>query len=196
LCAIIVPFGHGATPEIFILVARRQGFDIDRRRTGCEVEVADQIDVAPGDGRCTFENFDGFQVACCQLLLVYPREEQCVVGVNPTLTLVANSSGLKLQGGEMGTSSLSQRCSARPGCDSQEVDCGGSYDMLQVGFGKTSVAGATYSAASDRLGMSTFHTCPCVIGLSELLRDLSRSHLLECFMIFAGLETNEAGFLL
>ena len=124
-------------------------------------------------------------------------ESQRPVGVNPTMTLVANSSGgLKLQGGKMGTSGLSQGCSARPGCDSQEVDCDGSDDMLQVGFGKTSVAGAAYSAASDRLGMSAFYTCPIGIGLPELLRCLSRSHLLESFMIFPGLESNDAGFLL
>jgi hypothetical protein len=79
LWAVVVPFGHGESPEIFILVARRQCFDVDRRRTGGEVEVADQIDVAPGEGRGAFEDLDGFQVASCQLLLVYPREEQSVV---------------------------------------------------------------------------------------------------------------------
>jgi len=65
--------------RIFILLARCRGFDVDRRQTGREVEVADQIDIAPGDGRCAFEDFDGFQVACCQLLFVYPREEHGVV---------------------------------------------------------------------------------------------------------------------
>jgi len=118
------------------------------------------------------------------------------VGVDPTLTLVANSSGLKLQGCEMRASGFSQRCSARPGCDSQEIDCDGCDDVLQAGFGKTSVAGAAGSAAADRLGMSAFYTCPCGIGLSELLGLLSCSHLLKCFMKFAGLESNEAGFLL
>jgi hypothetical protein len=67
---VIVSFGYGTAPEVFILIARRQGFDVDRRRTGREVEVADQIDIAPGDGRCAFENLDGFQVVCGQLLLV------------------------------------------------------------------------------------------------------------------------------
>jgi hypothetical protein len=61
------------------LITRRQGFDVDRHRTGREVEVADQIDVAPGDGRGAFENLDGFQIVCCELLFVYPREEQGVV---------------------------------------------------------------------------------------------------------------------
>jgi len=61
------------------LVARRQGFDVDRRRNGREVEVVDQIDVASSDGRGAFENIDGFQVTCCQLLFVYLREEQGVV---------------------------------------------------------------------------------------------------------------------
>jgi hypothetical protein len=61
--AVIVSFAHGATPEVFLLIARRQCFDVDRRRTGREVEVADQIDVAPGDGRGAFEELDGFLVA-------------------------------------------------------------------------------------------------------------------------------------
>jgi hypothetical protein len=77
--AVIVTFGHGATPEVFILITLCQGFDVDRRRTGREIEVADQIDVAPSDGRGAVENIDGFQIACCQFLLIYPREEQGVV---------------------------------------------------------------------------------------------------------------------
>ena len=68
---LLIAFLHGESPEVFILVACGQGFDVDRRRTGREVEVADQIDVAPGDGGGAFEDFDGLQVACCQLLLVY-----------------------------------------------------------------------------------------------------------------------------
>lgn len=46
---------------------------------GCEVEVADQVDIAPGDGRGALEHFDGFQVSGCHFLLVDPGEEQGVV---------------------------------------------------------------------------------------------------------------------
>jgi hypothetical protein len=77
--AVIVAFGHGATPEVFILITRCQGFDVDRRQTGREVEATDQIDVAPSDGRAAVESIDGFQIACCQFLLLYPREGQSVV---------------------------------------------------------------------------------------------------------------------
>jgi hypothetical protein len=68
--------------------------------------------------------------------------------------------------------------------------------MLEVGFGKTSVAGAAYSAASDRLGMGTFYTRPDGIGIAKLIRLFSCAHLLESFMIFAGQESDDAGFLL
>jgi len=83
---------------------------------------------------------------------------------------MANSGGLELEGSEMRAACLANRRTAGPRCDSQEVDCDSRDDVLQVGFGKTSVAGAAYSAASDRLGMSAFYTCPSGIGLSELLR--------------------------
>jgi hypothetical protein len=67
---LFIAFLHGAAPEVFILIARRRGFDVDRCRTGSEVEVANQIDIAPSDGRGAFENLDGFQIACCQFLLI------------------------------------------------------------------------------------------------------------------------------
>ena len=96
----------------------------------------------------------------------------------------------------MGTTSLGQRRTVHPGSDAQEVDSDGRDDMLQVDFGKTSIAGATYSAASDRLGMGALYTRSCGIGLAEFLGLLSCSHLLESFMIFAGLESDETRFLL
>ena len=42
--------------------------------------------------------------------------------------------------------------------------------------------------------MGAFDAGPNGIGLAGFLRLLSHSHLLEGFMMFAGLETNEAGF--
>jgi hypothetical protein len=42
--------------------------------------------------------------------------------------------------------------------------------------------------------MGAFDSGPNGIGLAELICFLSQSHLLESFMMFAGLETNEAGF--
>jgi hypothetical protein len=69
--AAIASFGHGARPEVFFLIARRQCFDVGRRRTGREVEVAYQIDVASGDRRRAFEELDGFLVARRQLLVIY-----------------------------------------------------------------------------------------------------------------------------
>jgi hypothetical protein len=51
-------------------------------------------------------------------------------GVNPTLTLVANSSRLELECGEMGTAGLSDGCSVYPGRNSYHVDRDGGQDML------------------------------------------------------------------
>ena len=47
-------------PKVLVLVARCQGFDVDRCRAGREVEVSDEVDVAPGDGRDALEDLDGF----------------------------------------------------------------------------------------------------------------------------------------
>jgi hypothetical protein len=44
--------------------------------------------------------------------------------------------------------------------------------------------------------MGTFYARPCGIGIAKLIRLFSCSHLLESFMIFAGLESNDAGLLL
>ena len=84
--------------------------------------------------------------------------------------LVANSSGVELKGGEVGTAGLGQRDFIHPRCDSQEVNCDGSDDMLQAGFCKTSVAGAAQPAASDSLRMCAFDTGTEGIGLAELIR--------------------------
>jgi len=53
-----VCFGHGAVPKVLVLVAGCQGFDVDRCRAGREVEVSDEVDVAPGDGRDALEDLD------------------------------------------------------------------------------------------------------------------------------------------
>ena len=47
------------------------------------------------------------------------------LGVDPTLTLVANSRGTELESREVGAARLGKRRSVCPGCDSQEVDCDG-----------------------------------------------------------------------
>jgi hypothetical protein len=52
------------------------------------------------------------------------------LGVDPTLTLVANSRGTELERREVGAARLGKRRSVCPGCDSQEVDCDGCDDML------------------------------------------------------------------
>jgi hypothetical protein len=70
-------------------------------------------------------------------------------GVDPTLTLVANSRYLDLESREVGAARVGYRRSGCPGCDSQEVDCDGCDDMLQVGFGKTPITCAAQSAAPD-----------------------------------------------
>jgi hypothetical protein len=72
------------------------------------------------------------------------------------LTLVANSEGVKLESRAVGAVRLCKRRAACPGCDSQEVDCDGRYDMLQAGFDKTSIACAAQSAAPDCLGVGAF----------------------------------------
>ena len=59
------------------------------------------------------------------------------LGVDQTLTLVANSRGTELESREVGAARLGSRRSVCPGCDSQEVDCDGCDDMLQAGFDKT-----------------------------------------------------------
>ena len=110
------------------------------------------------------------------------------------LTLVANSRGLELESREVRAARVGYRRSIYPVCDSQEVDCGGCDDVLQAGFGKTPITCAAQSAAPDSLSVGAFDAGSRCVGLTEFLRCLSQSHLLEGFMMFAALETNEAGF--
>lgn len=56
-----------------------EGFDVDDGRSLCEVEVADQVDVAPGNRRDALEDSDGVEIAGRRLLLVNAGEEQGVV---------------------------------------------------------------------------------------------------------------------
>lgn len=58
---------------------RAKVFDVDGLRAGCEVEVADEVDVAPSDGRDAFEDCDSFEIGRCDLLLVDARQKQGVV---------------------------------------------------------------------------------------------------------------------
>jgi hypothetical protein len=57
-------------------------------------------------------------------------QPRALVGPNPTLTLVANSSRLELECGEMGAAGLSVGCSVYPGRNSYHVDRDGGQDML------------------------------------------------------------------
>jgi hypothetical protein len=50
LRSVVISFAHGAVPEVLVLIERCQGVEIDLRCTGSEVEVADEINDAPGDG--------------------------------------------------------------------------------------------------------------------------------------------------
>ena len=61
------------------MVAGSQGFDVYRRRSSREVEVADQVNIAPSDERDALEDIDGFEIGRRQLLLVDAREKQGVV---------------------------------------------------------------------------------------------------------------------
>jgi hypothetical protein len=112
------------------------------------------------------------------------------------LTLVANSRGTELERREVGAARLGKRRSVCPGCDSQEVDCDRRDDMLQAGFDKTPTACAAQSTAAERLGVGAFDAGPRYVGLPEILRCLSRSHLLERFMKIAGLEADDTWLLL
>ncbi|HMF78827.1 MAG TPA: hypothetical protein VK604_24435 [Bryobacteraceae bacterium] len=71
-----------------------------------------------------------------------PRPLHAEEGVDPTLTLVANSLYAELESCEVGAASLSNGGSVRPGGDAQQVDGCCSDDMLQVGFGKSAIATA------------------------------------------------------
>jgi hypothetical protein len=55
---------------------------VDRRSASGEVKVADQIDIAPRDGRNAFENLNGVLVIGCKLVLVSEKEsnEEGAVG--------------------------------------------------------------------------------------------------------------------
>ena len=69
------------------------------------------------------------------------------VGCQPKITcaiilLMVNSGGVELEGSEMRAARLCNRRIAGPRCDSQEVDCDRRDDVLQVGFGKSLIAGA------------------------------------------------------
>jgi hypothetical protein len=64
-------------------------------------------------------------------------------GVNPTLTLVANSRRLELKRSEVGAPDFRKGHSVGPGCDSQQVDSCCGDDVLQMGLGQTAVSCAS-----------------------------------------------------
>ena len=66
-------FLQRTTPKIGVFVTLCYSLNVDRRSASGEVKVADQIDIAPSDGRNAFENLDGVLVIGCKLVLVYPR---------------------------------------------------------------------------------------------------------------------------
>ena len=46
---VLLCFRHRPTPEVFILIVICEGVDVDYGGSGCEVEAADEVDVAPGN---------------------------------------------------------------------------------------------------------------------------------------------------
>src|SRR5512135_3402528 len=120
-------------------------------------------------------------------------------GVDPTVTLVANSipySRGRLQCGESGAAGLGHRRPRPPVTEPHHVDRRCRQHMLQLRLGLAEVPALPQPTTADRLLMSPFNPGPGRVLRPELFSRLPAAGRLQCLVMFARLQTDDPRLLL